>query len=54
MWSIDVDLTTQPSSGVLAKLTTTGLAYLGWESVRKTNQTPGDRRTNLRELTVHA
>jgi len=31
---------------------TAGLVYLGWEAITRSEQTPGDRRVNLRELEV--
>jgi hypothetical protein len=31
---------------------TPGLVYLGWEAITRSEQTPGDRRINLREIEV--
>jgi hypothetical protein len=31
---------------------TPGLVYLGWEAIQRSEQTPGDRRINMREIQV--
>lgn len=54
MSSIDSILNTQPTSAVLAGLPLSGLTYLGWESIQRTQQEPGERRKNVRELKVFA
>lgn len=54
MSSIDTVIGTQPSALVLAGLQTAGLTYLSWQAISKTQQDPGDRRKNVRELQVFA
>ncbi len=48
MTVVDRALITQQKVAVL----TPGLVYLGWEAVQRSQQTPGDRRMNLREIEV--
>jgi hypothetical protein len=51
MGTVDLALTTTPSSGVLAQIPNYGEAYFGWEGVPRTNQEiRTDRRTNIREV----
>lgn len=54
MSNIDSVLNTQPTPAVLATLPLAGLNYLAWKAVSRTQQEPGDRRINLRELQVFA
>jgi hypothetical protein len=42
-------LTQQPNN-----VPTSGLVYFGWEAIQRSEQTPGDRRVNTRELQVFA
>ena len=52
MSQIDNLLSNQPSD--LTGLVTAPFAYLGWESIPRTQQEVGDRRKNVRELQVFA
>ena len=36
------------------ELSNSNLAYSGWEGIERSEQTPGDRRLNLREIHVFA
>jgi hypothetical protein len=54
MSSIDTVLSTQPSGAVLATLPLSGMTYLAWKAINKTQQEAADRRKNVRELQVFA
>jgi hypothetical protein len=47
---VDQALTSQQPHNV----PTAGLAFFGWEGIQRSEQTPGDRRINSRELSVFA
>ena|ERR1700758_1028310 len=48
MTAVDQALISQQNVSV----PTSGLVYLGWEAITRSEQTPGDRRINLREIEV--
>jgi len=52
MGQIDALLLTQPSD--LTGLAVAPFVFLGWESIPRTQQDVGDRRKNIRELSVFA
>jgi hypothetical protein len=54
MTLIDAALSTAPTAEIIEALPPTGLRFLGWAPLPKTNQEVGDRRKTIRELTVFA
>jgi hypothetical protein len=54
MAAVEDALNIQPSSAILAEVTTDNLAYISWEATERSRQEVGDRRHNTREMTVFA
>ena len=58
MTKVDHALSLPPSPAILSQVDTSGLAYLGWQTIERSQQIVGERtegrRSNVRELTVFA
>jgi hypothetical protein len=55
MNQVDFALTNEtPTQEVMSQTVTTGLSFLGWQAISKTQQNVGEKRSNVRQLVVHA
>ena len=54
MTAVDAALSNTPLPAIEAQVVTTGLRYLAWQAIERSQENVGDRRKNVRELTVFA